>query len=142
MTKQRTPQEVLAEVALFSGLSNRQLTRLTKLAREVNHDPGKSIADEGHGAAAFHVILDGTGEVLLHGEHRRKIGPGDYFGEISLIDGQPRSATVQVSNDAPMRTLAIFRTDFNQLLEDDPTFAHALLVRLCTRLREAEAASI
>jgi CRP-like cAMP-binding protein len=141
MTKQRSPEEVLAEVQLFSGLSHRQLTRLTKLAREVNHDPGKSIADEGHGAAAFHVVLDGTGEVLLHGEHRRQIGPGDYFGEISLIDGQPRSATVQVGNDGPMRTLAIFRTDFNQLLEDDPTFAHALLVTLCTRLREAEAAT-
>jgi CRP-like cAMP-binding protein len=141
MTQQRSPQEVLAEVHLFSGLSNRQLTRLTKLAREVTHDPGKSIADEGHGAAAFHVVLDGRGEVLVHGEHRRNIGPGDYFGEISLIDGLPRSATVQVGNDAPMRTLAIFRTDFNQLLEDDPTFARALLVTLCTRLRAAESAS-
>jgi CRP-like cAMP-binding protein len=75
----------------------------------------------------------------VHGEHRRRIGPGDYFGEISLIDGLPRSATVQVGSDGPMRTLAIFRTDFNELLEDDPTFARALLITLCTRLRSVEA---
>jgi CRP-like cAMP-binding protein len=142
MTKQQSsPQEVLAQVHLFSGLSHRQLNRLTKMAREVTHEPGKSVADEGHGAAAFHVVLDGSADVLVHGEHRRRIGPGDYFGEMSLIDGLPRSATVQVSGDAPMRTLAIFRTDFNQLLEDDPTFARTLLVTLCTRLRAAEAGS-
>jgi CRP-like cAMP-binding protein len=111
------------------------------LAREVTHEAGKSIADEGHGAAAFHVVLDGAGEVLVHGEHRRNIGPGDYFGEISLIDGLPRSATVQVGNDGPMRTLAIFRADFNQLLEDDPTFGRTLLVTLCSRLRAAESAT-
>jgi CRP-like cAMP-binding protein len=139
MTQQRTPQEVLAEVPLFSGLSNRQLSRLTKMARDVTHEPGKTIADEGHGAAAFHVVIDGTADVLVHGEHRRRIGPGDYFGEISLIDGLPRSATVQVSGDGSMRTLAIFRTDFNQLLEDDPTFARTLLITLCTRLRAVEA---
>jgi CRP-like cAMP-binding protein len=140
MTQQRTPQDVLSEVQLFSGLSSRQLNRLTKMAREVMHEPGKTVADEGHGAAAFHVVLDGSGDVLVHGEHRRRIGPGDYFGEISLIDGLPRSATVQVSGDAPMRTLAIFRTDFNQLLEDDPTFARTLLITLCSRLRAAESA--
>lgn len=86
---------------------------------------------------AFHVILEGHAVVTRVGAERRIMGPGDHFGEISLIDGLPRSATFVAQG--PLRTFAIPREPFQLLLDDHPEIARGLLLVLCRRLRELEA---
>ena len=83
------------------------------------------------------MILDGTAEVSVHGRPTRELRTGDYFGEISLIDGRKRSASVTATSD--LHTLAVPHLAFQQLLETEPGFAVGLLKLVCARLREAEA---
>ena len=133
------PEERLADIELFESLSKRQLKRLVSESREVKHHPGHHIADEGLGALAFHLILDGEAKVSRGGSTLRTLGPGEYFGEISIIDGKPRSATVEAAGD--LTTLAIPYQSFQNLLDEDPAFARSLLNTLCARLRDAESRS-
>lgn len=130
-------QELLAGVALFSTLSKRRLKKLADASRTVDHEPGKKVAAEGLGALAFHLVLEGTAVVQRHGTTLRTLGPGDYFGEISMIDGKPRS--VSVLAEGPLRTLVVPHQSFTTLIESEPAIAHELLLLLCARLREAEA---
>ena len=130
-------QAQLARVPIFSGLSSRQLGKLADACRTTTHQAGHEIAKEGEGALALHVILDGTAEVSVHGKPRRELRAGDYFGEISLIDGKKRSATVTATSD--LHTLAVPHGPFQKLLETEPGFAAGLLTLVCARLREAEA---
>lgn len=132
-------RDALAGVDLFAGLSTRQLNKLAKVTRTTTHKPGVEIAAEGRGAMAFHVITSGAASVTVRGRVVRTIGPGEYFGEISLIDGEPRSASVSATGTDVLHTLAIAKTPFDALLADEPSIAKALLVRLCGRLRAAEA---
>lgn len=127
----------LAAVPIFAGLSHRQLGRLIEASRTTTHQHGHEIAREGEGALALHVILDGTAEVTVHGSARRELRAGDYFGEISLIDGKKRSASVTATST--VRTLAVPHGPFKQVLESDAGFATRVLEMVCARLREAEA---
>jgi cAMP-dependent protein kinase regulator len=130
-------QAHLAAVPIFSGLSSRQLGRLAEVSRTTTHQAGHEIAKEGEGALALHVILDGTADVSVRGRPKRQLHPGDYFGEISLIDGKKRSASVTAATD--LRTVAVPHGPFQQLLESDAGFATGLLKLVCARLRDAEA---
>jgi CRP-like cAMP-binding protein len=127
----------LAAVPVFAGLSRRQRGKLLDLSRVVTHDDGHELATEGEGSLALHVVLDGRAMVSIRGAQVRELGPGDSFGEISLIDGKPRSATVTAQG--ALTTLAVPHHAFNELLDDDPAAARVVLVQLCARLREAEA---
>jgi CRP/FNR family cyclic AMP-dependent transcriptional regulator len=129
----------LAAVPMFAGLSKRQRGKLLDLSKVVTHHAGREIAAEGKGALAMHLVLDGAATVTIRGETIRALGPGDCFGEISLIDGKPRSASVTATDGGPLSTLAVPHHAFDQLLDDDPSAARAVLVTLCSRLREAEA---
>ena len=134
----RTSTEAtLAGIDLFSGLSHRQLRKLVGRASEVDHASGHEITTEGLGGLAFHLILSGEVAVRLGGSEKRLLGPGEHFGEITMIDGRPRSASVTATR--PTRTLAIPHQVFDELLHQEPEFAHGLLKILCARLREAEA---
>jgi CRP/FNR family cyclic AMP-dependent transcriptional regulator len=130
-------QAHLAAVPIFAGLSRRQLARLVDESRTTTHQAGHEIAKEGEGALALHIILDGTAEVTVHGRPRRELSAGDYFGEISLIDGRKRSASVTAVSD--LHTFAVPYGPFQKLLESEPGFAAGLLKLICARLREAEA---
>ena len=132
------PEKELAQVQLFEGLSKRQLRRLVDESRQVEHEAGHQVAQEGLGALAFHLVLEGDAEVRHGDQVVRTLGPGEYFGEISIIDGKPRSATV-AAGDNGLSTFAIPYQAFQNLLDDDPAFARTLLTTLCARLREAEA---
>jgi CRP-like cAMP-binding protein len=136
MTEASDAQTMLAELDLFRGLSTRHVKRLLGLAQEVDFRPGHEIAAEGLGALAFHLVLSGEAAVTQDGQELGRLGRGDYFGEISMIDGKPRSATVVAVQ--PVRTLAISRHDFLGLLDREPEFARELLEGLCRRLRAAE----
>lgn len=131
--------ERLRSVPLFEGLSDGELKDVLSRTRVVEHDDGGEILEEGQGAAGFHLVLEGKVTVLQHGGVRRTLGPGDYFGEISLIDGKPRSATVRP--DGPVKTLSLAAWNFAPLLDAHPSMARKLLLGLCEHLRAAEARS-
>jgi CRP-like cAMP-binding protein len=128
----------LGQVDIFAALPQKDREQLARLGRELRHDPGKALASEGESGVGFHLVLEGSAEVDVGGQRRGSIGPGDYFGEVSLIDGQPRTASVRVGPDG-MRTFTILAWNFKGMLEDHPEVAKALLVGLCARLRVAEA---
>jgi CRP/FNR family transcriptional regulator, cyclic AMP receptor protein len=130
--------ERLAKVDLFTGFSRKSMVKLSRSGREVQHEPGHEIASEGGGAAGFHLILAGEARVEVGGVARRELGPGDHFGEISLVDGKPRSATVRAGDDG-LRTFAIPVWEFRSLLEEHPEMTRALLDNLCARIRSVEA---
>ena len=140
MVRDREREALVADVGLFRNLPRAQLKRLALATKEVSHPAGKEVAEEGVGGLAFHVILEGSVTVSTGGRELRTLGPGDYFGEISMIDGRPRSATVTAAE--PMTVLAIPHLDFMHVVDEDPSFARYLLSTLCARLREAEARSV
>jgi CRP-like cAMP-binding protein len=138
MTETRDMARELGRVPLFASLSKRALQRLVRAGGEVDHSPGKEVTEEGGRGVGFHLILDGTAAVEVHGRHRRDLGPGEYFGEISVLDGKPRSATVRVG-DQGLRTFSVTAWEFGHMLDENPEIARPLLLSLCERLRAAEA---
>jgi len=127
---------LLARVPLFEGLKRKELEAVMRSATEVEHEAGHNIVTEGGGAAGFHLILAGEGTVLQGGREKHRIGAGEFFGEIALIDGGPRSATVRA--DTRVRTLSITAWDFKPLLSEHPDMAYSVMVELCRRIRAAE----
>jgi CRP/FNR family cyclic AMP-dependent transcriptional regulator len=129
--------DTLARVPLFSGLERRDLERIADSFKQRDYAPGDVIASEGHGGAGFFVIGEGTAKVTVHGEDRTTLGPGDYFGEIALIDEGARTASVIAETD--MRTYAMTFWEFRPIVETDSRIAWKLVQQLAHRLREADA---
>lgn len=126
----------LRAVPLFSEVSNRDLRRIMEIAKEVTHQAGHPIVEEDKEGVGFHLILAGTAEAIVGKTPVGTLGPGGYFGEMSLLDGKPRSATVIATTE--LRTLALPSWTFNQLLDKHPEIMRAMLVELCGRLRHVE----
>jgi CRP/FNR family cyclic AMP-dependent transcriptional regulator len=139
MTDQAQLASLLAQVDLFQDFSKRELRLLIKASDEVDHAAGKEVVGEGRGSTGFHLILSGEAVVSRRGRRLRTLRRGDYFGEIGVIDGQPRSATVTAVT--PLHTLSLVVWHFRPLLRSDPRIAYKLLLQLCARLREAEGRS-
>lgn len=127
-------KERLASVDLFEGLNKRGLGQLVKGGREIKHPDGHEVITEGAGAVGFHLITAGTARVTTGGSVRRTLGVGDYFGEISVIDGKPRSATVVAGPDG-VTTYHLNRARFLAIVDSDRNVARAVMVNLCTRIR-------
>ena len=130
--------ELLRGVPLFEGLSVKELRAVLRCADEVTHYAGSTIVREGGTGAGFHLITDGRAEVVKEGRLLRRLGPGEYFGEIALIDGGLRTASVNAATD--VRTLSISAWDFKPVLLDNPAIARKLLLVLCQRIRALEGA--
>lgn len=128
----------LEEVVLFEGCTRGQLKRVAKIADVIEVPAGAMLARKGDTGNEFFVILDGTARVELSAKRQVRLGPGEYFGEMSLLDGGPRSATVIA--DTPLRLLVIKRRDFSSLLRDIPDVTQNILVTLSKRLRQVEQA--
>ena len=126
----------LAEVPLFDGLSKRHLRRIAKLARIRRVAPGSAMVRAGESGRSFYVLLDGSAKVVRAGARSRRLGAGDYFGEMALLDGAPRSADVVAEGE--VLALTIDRPSFAKLLRAEPALAQALLRTLAARLRAAE----
>ncbi len=133
---QRSAKIELGEVPMFEGCSERQLRSIAKIARIVDTPAGTVITRVGEPGSEFYLILDGTLSVDLSVGKPVALRPGEFFGEMSLLDGDPRSATVV--SDTPARLLVIKRENFSVLRREVPDFTQILLVTLSRRVRHAE----
>jgi CRP-like cAMP-binding protein len=138
----------LSTIDLFAGVPPKVIRRIAESGERLAYAAGSTVISEGAavgGFAAFslptvgmHVVLEGGGRVLVAGVEHGTLGPGSYFGELSLIDGQPRSADV-VAGTEGLLTFAISKWTFETLLEEHPVVAVPMLRVLCARLRAQEA---
>ena len=128
----------LKPIGLFGGLSEGDLKKLGKQMREVRHPQGAEIIIRGKDGVGFLVILEGEAEVTTGDGRHRKLGPGDYFGEMALLDMQGRSADIKANTDLVLA--AVPEWGFRQFLGDHPEITYRLLQTLSRRLREAEEA--
>jgi pyruvate,water dikinase len=125
--------ESLENVSLFSDLAAPDRDALARLFTERVFAPAETVTKEGSDAAAFYLIDAGTATVTVHGEYRRTLGPGDYFGEIALIDGGVRSATVTADGELVCQGITLW--DFRPLVQGNPAVAWTLLQTLARMLR-------
>jgi CRP-like cAMP-binding protein len=131
------PVEALQRVALFSGLSRREVAQIARMFKERHFAQGDTVTKEGSGGAAFFLIESGEAVVSVGGTKRSTLGPGDYFGEIALIDEGARSATITASTDLVCYGLTFW--DFGPLVQANGAIGWKLLQSLATKLRAAEA---
>lgn len=130
------PIELVQGVPLFADLDKRELQGVANSMKERIFNPGQEIASEGQSGIGFFLIAEGTAKVSQGGEERATLGPGDYFGEVALIDDGLRSASV--SADSELRAYGLTSWEFRPLVESNATIAWKLLKTMAKRLREAE----
>ena len=131
--------EVLAKAPLFAGFSHRDLRKVAKKAEEIHVTAGHHLCEEGeHGEWAF-ILVDVGAEVLVAGTHVATLAPGELCGELSLLDGGPRAATITVNDDGSV--LLLPRSAFLELLEEVPSLVTVVLASFGERLRTANAVS-
>jgi CRP-like cAMP-binding protein len=136
----RVSLPALRQVPLFAGLSDRHLRKVAKLVMPVRFDAGASIVREGSPGHTFFVILEGRATVVRRGVRPATLRPGQYFGEMALLDRRPRSATVMAETE--LAALRISADPFAKLLRSEPSIAVALLQTLSVRVRELERQSV
>ena len=130
------PVELLQQVPLFADFEKGDLTRLSHSFRDRTFQAGSTVAGEGQTGAGFFVIESGEASVSVRGSERGKLGPGDYFGEIALIDEGARSATVTA--DTELRCYGLTSWEFRPLVEGNASIAWKLLETMAKRLRAAQ----
>jgi CRP-like cAMP-binding protein len=127
----------LRQGPLFRDVPNRDLTRLAASMREKTFAPGQVVVTEGEGGLGFFVILDGHAKVSQAGEDRGTLATGDYFGEMALIDGDDRAATVTADDE--LRCAALTMWNFRAFVKQHPDVAWGLLTALVKRVRQGQA---
>ena len=130
------PVELLQRVPLFADFDRGDLQRLARSFKERTFDAGSTVAQEGKGGVGFFVIESGGATVSVRDEERAKLGPGDYFGEIALIDDGARSATITADSD--LHCYGLTSWEFRPLVESNASIAWKLLETLAKRLRAAQ----
>jgi len=125
--------ELISSCRLFRGLTSDQLDAIAAQATEVDFPAGRVIARQGEVGTGFFIVADGRVRVVRDGETIAPLGPGEFFGELSILDGQPRVA--QVVAEAATRCLALASWDFERVLLDNPALALGILRGLAGRLR-------
>ena len=131
------PIDLVLGVPLFSDLSKKEAEELAKTFKERSFSAGDIIAEEGQRGIGFFVIQAGTAKVTRAGELRVMLGPGDYFGEIALIDDGPRTASVIA--DTELHCYGLTSWEFKPLVETNAEIAWKLLEGLAKRVRALEA---
>jgi CRP-like cAMP-binding protein len=137
----RSGVALLAKMPLFAGLSRRQLHHLAGLAQEVRLGAGRTVVQYGSRGSAFFVIVEGSAKVTAGYSARAlaRLGPGDFFGELALLDGGPRTASVVA--ETPLVTIRIPRAGFLKMLRSEPDIAIKILAELSRRLRRERSAT-
>jgi CRP-like cAMP-binding protein len=124
----------LRAVRLFSSLSKKELERLSSWTDQISVGEGHELAREGEFAHEFFVIEEGTAEVVRDGERIAELGPGDFFGEIGLIETERRTATVVATT--PMELIVMFQREFKQMEQEMPAVADRVRAAIRARLDE------
>lgn len=137
-TSKKQKVELLKNVALFSACTNKELGHIASLVDGIQVDEGVEIVTEGETGKEFFAIADGKATCTLRGKKLAAYGPGDFFGEMSLLDQGPRSATV--TSDTPMNLYVLDARRFTSLLDQHPAVARKILRGLAKRLRDLEKA--
>jgi CRP-like cAMP-binding protein len=127
----------IKEAKLFQGLPESELRSVEKQLKIVKHPAGHEIVVRGEGGVGFMVIIDGTVSVKTVQGHTRKLGPGDSFGEMALLDHEGRSATITADTDVTLATIPEW--NFKPFLKEHPEVTYRLLQTLSRRIRQAEA---
>jgi CRP/FNR family transcriptional regulator, cyclic AMP receptor protein len=134
----RPTAELLSRVPLFASLSRAQLGRVGSLAEEASYNAGRVIVKKDDPGKAFYVIVEGRAKVvkgkIVTARREAELGPGEFFGELSLLDGGPRAATVIAAT--PLETIRIERPAFRRLLKEEPHLALKLLEGMARRTRK------
>ena len=127
----------LREVPLFADLAGRDLKRVADSMKEMSFAPGQEVVAQGKSGVGFFVILEGAARITQDGEDRGLLAAGDYFGEMALIDGDDRAASVHAEGDLRCATMTTW--NFRPFVRDHPDISWALLTALVKRVREAQA---
>lgn len=125
------------EAKLFQGLPDSEMRSIEKQLKTVRHNAGHEIVVRGEGGVGFMVITDGSVTVTTVTGHQRKLGPGDSFGEMALLDHEGRSASIKADSDVTLATIPEW--NFKPFLKEHPEVAYRLLQTLSRRVRQAEA---
>jgi len=134
VTHQQEPAEALQRVPLFSDMERNQVDQIVRLLKLQHFAKGETLIVEGSGGSVFYMIESGTAVVKRKGKQISKLGPGDFFGELSLIDGEPRSATIIATSDMTCYGLTFW--EFRPLLDRNPVLAWKIIEKLTKILRK------
>jgi CRP-like cAMP-binding protein len=132
------PVDVLRRVPLFAELDEREVEEIARSFKERRFSAGETVIKEGSGGAAFYVIESGEAAITVRGQERGTLKPGDYFGEIALLDEGARAATITASSDLVCYGLTLW--EFRPLVERHAAIRWKLLQALARLVREAQAA--
>ena len=127
------PIDVLKRVPLFAGLDDKELQDIASSMRERRFKTGDTVTQEGAGGVGFFVVQEGEADVNVAGESKGSVGPGDYFGEIALINESPRTATLTARTD--MVCFGMTPWDFRPLVETNSRIAWKLLTAMAEKMR-------
>jgi CRP-like cAMP-binding protein len=128
--------DTLKNIELFSELSAKELRDVAKLMTPVTVKAGRDLTVEGEPGREFMIILEGTATVRRNGRVVATLGPGDFFGEMAVVAGVPRTATVTADTDMTLE--ALNRREFSTLLDESPKLAKKILVGAVKRLYDLE----
>ena len=129
----RASSDVLKKVPLFAGLDDRELGQIAATMRERRFSAGDTVTQEGAGGAGFFIVEEGEADVSVEGAQRGTIGAGDYFGEIALLTGSDRTATITAKSD--MVCWGMTPWDFRPLVESNSAIAWKLLTAMAEKLK-------
>lgn len=135
----RSDCRVVPTSPLFAGCTERERRALSRLGTTVSVDAGTNLTPEGRPGLEFFVIDGGDATCSVRGIPRATFGPGDFFGEMALLDGGPRTASVTA--DTPMRLVVFSAGEFRAMLDSSVGVRHRLLVEMARRLRAADSAA-
>jgi CRP-like cAMP-binding protein len=124
--------EKLRRIPLFAELSDRALERVAALSTEFEAQAGWVLVEVGQPGSGMFVLEEGTVEVQTPDGRQWELGAGEFFGELALLTDHPRNARIRAKT--PVRCLAISRTDFSRLLEEEPEIAVAMLPKIAERV--------
>jgi CRP-like cAMP-binding protein len=136
MVGRDTYLEHLASVPLFAACSRKDLQRIARASDEVQIPEGRTLMKQGDVGRECFVLVEGKVKVERNGKKIAALGPGAYFGELSLLDKGPRTATVTA--ETPITVLVLGPREFSGVLDEVPTLAHKLLTALAQKIRELD----
>ena len=126
---------LIQKIPLFRHCTRKELAEIAAIADELDLKEGAKLTTEGRRGREFFVLVEGNADVLMKGKWVNSVRQGDFLGEIALVTGRPRTATVQATS--PVRVLVITAQNFNRLLEKSPEIQRKILLSLAERLATA-----